>query len=150
MCGCINIQEMIMADVTQTQPSTEQEEVMLSITPVAADKVREIMQQRELTGYALRVFVQGGGCSGMSYGMAFENNFYPQDNIVEVEGVRLVIDPMSLGYMQGAQIDFIDNLMGGGFTVHNPNAVSTCGCGHSFRTSDEDGSSGGGGGCNCH
>lgn len=143
-----------MSDVTQidTQTDVSQEEVtILSITPTAAEKVRTLMLERELSGFALRVFVQGGGCSGMSYGMAFENNFYPQDNIVETEGVKLVIDPMSLGYMQGAQIDFIDNLMGGGFTVNNPKAVSSCGCGHSFRTSDEEGEGhSGGGSCGCH
>lgn len=143
-----------MADVSQTdvhQPAAEAEPAVLTITPVAASKVRELMAERQLEGYALRVFVQGGGCSGLSYGMAFEENIYPQDRVVESDGVRLVIDPTSLMYMAGSEIDYVDSLMGGGFAIHNPNAVSTCGCGHSFRT-EEGGTdaSGYGGGCSCH
>jgi iron-sulfur cluster assembly protein len=108
------------------------------------------MAERQLEGYALRVFVQGGGCSGLSYGMAFEENIYPQDRIVEADGVRLVIDPTSLMYMAGSEIDYVDSLMGGGFAIHNPNAVSTCGCGHSFRTEEGADAGGQGGGCSCH
>ncbi|MBN1681870.1 MAG: iron-sulfur cluster insertion protein ErpA [Anaerolineae bacterium] len=118
-------------------------------TPVAVAKIRDLMAERELEGYALRIFVQGGGCSGLSYGMAFENNFFDQDRVVEVEDVKLVIDPASLMYMAGAEIDFVDSLMGGGFAINNPNAVSSCGCGQSFRT--EDGSEASGGSCSsCH
>lgn len=128
-----------MADVPQieTQPTTVQADTpILTITPLAADKVRSLLEERQLHGHALRVFVQGGGCSGFSYGMGLEENIYPQDRVVESEGVRLVIDPTSLMYMEGSEIDFVDSLMGAGFTVHNPNAVSTCGCGHSFRTEE--------------
>jgi iron-sulfur cluster assembly protein len=83
------------------------------------------------------VFVAGGGCSGLSYGMAFESNIQEYDTVVEVgDGVRVVIDDTSLMYLQGATIDYVDSLMGGGFRIDNPNAVSTCGCGHSFRTSN--------------
>jgi len=142
-----------MADVTQIdtqQPATpEADSPLLTITPVAASKVRELMVERQLEGFALRVFVQGGGCSGLSYGMAFEETIYEQDRVVESDGVRLVIDPTSLSYMAGSEIDFVDSLMGGGFAINNPNAVSTCGCGHSFRT-DEDGAAGQGGSCGCH
>jgi len=139
------------AQIDTQQPEVEQvDESILTITPAAAAKVRELMEQRELTGYALRVFVQGGGCSGLSYGMALENNFFPQDCIVESDGVKLVIDPTSLGYMQGSQIDYVDSLMGAGFAINNPNAVSSCGCGHSFRTSDDDPEGSAREGCNCH
>ncbi|MEW6253413.1 MAG: iron-sulfur cluster insertion protein ErpA [Planctomycetota bacterium] len=142
-----------MADVTQIdtqQPATPEADFpLLTITPVAASKVRELMAERQLEGFALRVFVQGGGCSGLSYGMAFEETIYEQDRVVESDGVRLVIDPTSLSYMAGSEIDFVDSLMGGGFAINNPNALSTCGCGHSFRT-DEGEAAGHGGGCGCH
>lgn len=111
-------------------------EALLSVTPVALDKVRQLLTERNLEGFALRVFVQGGGCSGLSYGMAFEDRFFPQDETVEVDGLKFVIDPTSLSYMRGAEIDYVDSLMGGGFAINNPNAVSSCGCGNSFRTED--------------
>ncbi|MGQ9851692.1 MAG: iron-sulfur cluster insertion protein ErpA [Aggregatilineaceae bacterium] len=142
-----------MADVPQFdlgQPAAEAEQAVLTITPLAASKVRELMAERQLEGFALRVFVQGGGCSGLSYGMAFEQNIYPQDRVVESDGVRLVIDPTSLMYMAGSEIDYVDSLMGGGFAIHNPNAVSTCGCGHSFRTEEGEAAGASGGGCGCH
>ncbi len=136
-----------MADV---QENTQVETPILTVTPVALAKIRQLMEERELSGVALRVFVQGGGCSGLSYGMAFEPNFYPQDHRVEVDGVELVIDPNSLLYMRGSEIDYVDSLMGGGFAINNPNAVASCGCGHSFRTSDDAADDAyGGGGCAC-
>lgn len=158
MCSIVqdHLQEITMADITQieTQPTpldVEVETPVLTITPAAAAKVHELFQERELTGFALRVFVQGGGCSGLSYGMAFENNFYPQDNVVETGGVKLVIDPTSLMYMQGSEIDYVDSLMGAGFAINNPNAVSTCGCGHSFRTEEGGETEASQGGCgSCH
>lgn len=134
-----------MADTQQS--STDVQTPVLTITPVAQGKVRELITERSLEGFALRVFVQGGGCSGLSYGMGFEENIYPNDSVIETgDGVRLVIDPTSLEYMRGAEIDYVDSLMGGGFAINNPNAVSSCGCGHSFRTGEED-ASGHGGGC---
>jgi iron-sulfur cluster assembly accessory protein len=146
----------MMAEVTQIdiQEAPVTTEPLLTATPMALAKIRELLQQRDLPGYALRVFVQGGGCSGLSYGMAFENSYYPQDSVLETDGIRLVIDPTSLAYMRGAEIDFVDSLMGGGFAINNPNAVSSCGCGHSFRTSDtasdtSDAASGCGSGCGC-
>lgn len=141
-----------MADVTHTDvPQTPAgvEAPILTMTPTAADKVRELLTERALPNHGLRVFVQGGGCSGLSYGMAFEENIYPQDNVVESDGIRLIIDPTSLMYMQGAEIDYVDSLMGGGFAINNPNAVSSCGCGHSFRTGEEDAAADAGGGCGC-
>lgn len=142
-----------MADVTETQvqqPGTDTATPLLTMTPVARDKVRELLKERNLEDHALRVFVQGGGCSGLSYGMAFESNIYETDQVIENDGVRLVIDPTSSMYMAGAEIDFVDSLMGGGFAINNPNAVSSCGCGHSFRTeegADADADAASGGGC---
>jgi len=142
-----------MTDVPQTeieQTPVETETPILTVTPVALNKIRDLMAERDLSAYALRVFIQGGGCSGFSYGMAFDDQSYPGDANVEYDGVRLVVDSTSLTYLRGSEIDFVDSLMGGGFAIHNPNAVSTCGCGHSFRTSEEDpAAESHGGGCSC-
>jgi iron-sulfur cluster assembly protein len=127
-----------MTDLLEKNDALNETEVTetpaLSVTPLAAAKIKELLQARNIPGYALRVFVSGGGCSGMQYGMAFEGNPQEFDSVVEVEGVRLVIDPTSLMYLGGAIIDFVDSLMGGGFRIENPNAVSTCSCGSSFKT----------------
>jgi iron-sulfur cluster assembly accessory protein len=112
------------------------EAAVLSATPAAVEKIKALIAEKELTGCGLRVFVAGGGCSGLQYGMAFEKNPREDDHIVEVDGVRLIVDPVSLPYIAGANIDFIDSLMGGGFHIDNPNAVASCGCGQSFRTKD--------------
>ena len=119
----------------------------LNVTPTAVDVVRGLLQEREIPNHALRVFVSGGGCSGMQYGMAFEESPKEFDKVVEVEGVRLIIDPTSLMYLDGATIDFVDSLMGGGFRIENPNAVSSCGCGQSFRTEGDAESAAGCGTC---
>jgi iron-sulfur cluster assembly protein len=127
-----------MTDLLEKNDALNETEVTetpaLSVTPLAATKIKELLQARNIPGYALRVFVSGGGCSGMQYGMAFEGNPQEFDSVVEIEGVRLVIDPTSLMYLGGAIIDFVDSLMGGGFRIENPNAVSTCSCGSSFKT----------------
>jgi iron-sulfur cluster assembly protein len=87
------------------------------------------------------VFIQSGGCSGFSYGMGLdENGPQPEDHVIEVEGgPKVYVDSYSGQYLEGAEIDYVDELMGGGFTIHNPNAVRTCGCGHSFQTADSAG-----------
>lgn len=120
---------------------------VLVVTPAAAGTIQHLLEQRQIPNYALRVFVSGGGCSGMQYGMAFEEKPQDFDTVVSVDGVRLVIDPTSLIYLQGATIDFVDSLMGGGFRIDNPNAVASCGCGHSFRTDEEGEATGGCGSC---
>lgn len=122
---------------------------VLTVTPAAVDVIRTLLEQRQIPNHALRVFVSGGGCSGMQYGMAFEEVARDFDKTVEVDGVRLIVDPTSLMYLQGATIDFVDSLMGGGFRIENPNAVSSCGCGSSFKTASDSGeeSSGGCGSC---
>lgn len=118
---------------------------VISLTPAAAEAVRELFAKRELEGYALRVFVQGGGCSGFQYGMALENNFREQDTIVASNGVDVVVDEVSIQYLTGSVVDYVEDVMGSGFKVENPNAMASCGCGSSFRT--EEGAAGNGGGC---
>jgi iron-sulfur cluster assembly accessory protein len=105
---------------------------MLSLTEVAAGKVKEIMSQQNPAPTALRVAVVGGGCSGFSYHMAFDNQENPSDNVYEYEGVKVFVDQMSEMYLDGVQIDYIESLEGAGFKFNNPNVKSTCGCGSSF------------------
>ena len=105
---------------------------MLSLTEVAAGKVKEIMAQQNPAPTALRVAVVGGGCSGFSYHMAFDNQENPSDNVYEYEGVKVFVDQMSEMYLDGVQIDYIETLEGAGFKFNNPNVKSTCGCGSSF------------------
>lgn len=109
----------------------------LIVTPAAVGVIKQLLEQRQIPNYALRVFVSGGGCSGMQYGMAFEERPKDFDTVVTVDGVQLIVDPTSLIYLQGSTIDFVDSLMGGGFRIDNPNAVASCGCGHSFRTAQD-------------
>ena len=119
---------------------------MVTLSAVAAQKVREILSQEESDSLALRVYVAGGGCSGLQYGMALDDPM-EGDMLINVDGIRVVVDPESLRFIEGAEIDYADGLMGAGFTVNNPNAVSSCGCGHSFRTEEESGAARG---CGCH
>jgi iron-sulfur cluster assembly protein len=136
---------MAANDLIQIQVETP----VLTVTSAAANVIRTLLEQRSIPNHVLRVFVSGGGCSGMQYGMAFEESPRDFDNTVETDGVRLVIDPTSMMYLQGATIDFVDSLMGGGFRIENPNAVSSCGCGSSFRTANDSSeeSAGGCGSC---
>lgn len=106
---------------------------LITVTPEASQKIQSLIDERQEPTYGLRLFVSGGGCSGMQYGMAFETEPREQDEVFESEGVKLVVDPNSLQYLVGSRVDFVNNLMGGGFAIENPNAVSSCGCGHSFR-----------------
>jgi iron-sulfur cluster assembly accessory protein len=105
---------------------------MVQLTEVAAGKVKEIMSQQSPAPSVLRVAVVGGGCSGFSYHMAFDNQENPSDNVYEFDGVKLVVDQMSEMYLDGVQIDYIETLEGAGFKFNNPNVKSTCGCGSSF------------------
>lgn len=107
---------------------------MITLTPSAAEKLSGIMHQKGMDeSQGLRVFVKGGGCGGMQYGMTFDQ---PRegDEMWEQHGLRVLVDSTSLFYIDGASIDYVDNLMGGGFHIENPQAVSGCGCGSSFRT----------------
>jgi iron-sulfur cluster assembly accessory protein len=107
---------------------------MINVTETAAGKISELLQEENKPGAGLRVFVQGGGCSGFQYGLMIDDGDgdASADKVFEVNGVRLLVDPISLRYLKGAEVDFVENNAGGGFTIKNPNAKSTCGCGSSF------------------
>ncbi|MEJ2262612.1 MAG: iron-sulfur cluster insertion protein ErpA [Anaerolineales bacterium] len=133
----------MLLDPTQTD--------QITLTSAAAGAVRELLAKRNLEGYALRVFVSGGGCSGYQYGMALEGNVRDSDLVFEQHDVKLVVDEISINYLRGSTVDYVDEIMGSGFKIDNPNAVSSCGCGSSFRTKeDADASYDSGGGCGCH
>jgi len=114
-------------------------EDMITITDAATVKLRELITSQAQPDLYLRLFIAPGGCEGFSYGMAFDTERREDDQIIERGGVRLLVDAMSRPYLAGAQIDYITSQMGEGFTVRNPNAVATCGCGHSFRTKHDAG-----------
>jgi iron-sulfur cluster assembly accessory protein len=125
--------------------------VAITLTDAAADALRQLMAEQQKENSYLRVWVAGGGCSGLSYGMALDDN-EPEadDKVFDHAGVRILIDEMSLHYMDGSSVDFVSDTLGGGFKIENPNAVSSCGCGSSFKTEDSEGASGGGcGSCGC-
>ena len=105
---------------------------MLQLTDTAATKVKEIISQQTPTPVGLRVAVVGGGCSGFSYHMAFDNQENPTDNVYEFDGLKVLVDQMSEMYLDGVQIDYIESIEGAGFKFNNPNVKSTCGCGSSF------------------
>ena len=109
---------------------------MITITQLAAQKLRELMieDNKNPDKDYLRVFVQGGGCSGFQYGLTLEENKTNTDQVFESNGVKIVVDPISINYLKDAEVDFIGNETGGGFSIKNPNAKSTCGCGQSFST----------------
>lgn len=128
------------------QVTTEAAEVV-TLTPVASAKVRELLDAEGNPDLALRVYVAGGGCSGLQYGMALDDSVMEDDTLVDHGGIRVVIDAESYGFLAGSEIDYVDSLMGAGFTVNNPNAVSSCSCGHSFKTADDAGAARS---CGCH
>ena len=119
---------------------------MVTITNEAADQLKRFLDDQGTPDYALRVFVAPGGCSGLQYGMTVEDQTDEGDDIFEMNGVRVIVDNFSAMYLEGAEIDYVNALMGGGFTVRNPNAVASCACGHSFDTGANAGTSQG---CGC-
>jgi iron-sulfur cluster assembly protein len=129
---------------------------LLTITDSAAKKVHELAAE-EPVGEAevLRIAIQGGGCSGFQYALGFDRGPQDGDHEIEMHGVRVVVDPFSAPYLAGAQIDFVDALMGAGFSIENPNVVASCGCGSSFQAKDDvegadaPGHTGGGCGSGC-
>jgi iron-sulfur cluster assembly accessory protein len=121
----------------------------ITITENAAARVQQLLEERELEGYALRLFVTGGGCSGYQYGMAFENEPRNDDLNIDAGSLNILVDPVSIAYLAGSRIDYVDDLMGGGFSIDNPNALTSCGCGKSFRASGEENPPPATGGCNC-
>src|ERR1700733_13003954 len=119
---------------TMTTTEALQDAPALKFTHAAARKVGDLIRNEGNPKLMLRVFVQGGGCSGLQYGFEFDEQLQDGDTCVENQGVKLLIDPMSVNYLGGAEIDFRDGLDGAQFVIRNPNATTTCGCGSSFTT----------------
>ena len=115
-----------MSSVEQFTPT------VVSLTPRAVEKVRSLKSEEANPDIKLRVFVTGGGCSGFQYGFTFDEKINEGDMTIEKQGVTMVVDPMSLQYLVGGEVDYIEGLEGSRFLVNNPNATTTCGCGSSF------------------
>ena len=125
---------------------------MITLSERAASEIKGLLEKQETPNAMLRVFVAGGGCSGLQYGMSLEEEVMEGDERFAVSDVQVIVDSRSLPYLEGAQIDFMESLMGGGFKIDNPNAKSSCGCGTSFTPADEEGAeamagASSGGGC---
>ena len=114
--------------------ATEQAQTLISVTEKAAEKIREFMSEESEKPEYLRVYVQGGGCSGLSYGMGFEKQPDEDDIVIEQAGIKLLVDSYSKDSLKGANVDYIESLMGSGFKINNPNVTKSCSCGHSFST----------------
>lgn len=115
--------------------SNTQSTKLLTVTPKAAEKIVAFMKEETDKPEYLRVYVQGGGCSGLSYGMSFEKAAEEDDLLIEENGVKILVDSYSQDYLKGANVDYIESLMGAGFKINNPNVTKSCSCGHSFSTS---------------
>jgi iron-sulfur cluster assembly protein len=112
-------------------------ETLISLTPVAAAKIRELMaEEDDAATLVLRVAIQGGGCSGFQYGLGFDAGAAEGDVELSLEGIPVVVDPFSAPYLRGTTIDFLNSISESGFKIDNPNAVSSCGCGHSFQVDE--------------
>ncbi len=116
----------------QERPTTTP---LLSVTEAAAAKIKQLMAEEPDVG-VLRVAIQGGGCSGFQYGLGFDSGATEGDLEVEQNGGTGVVDPLSAPYLQGAEVDYVDSIQAAGFAINNPNAVSSCGCGHSFQVAE--------------
>ena len=112
--------------------TSETLEESLQFTSAAARKVRELILEEGNAALKLRVYIQGGGCSGFQYGFSFDEQAQDDDLAIETDGVTLIVDPVSLQYLVGAEVDYTESLHGAQFVIRNPNATSTCGCGSSF------------------
>lgn len=119
-------------EATTVETSTTEMPSVLVFTDSAANKVKELIEEEGNTNLKLRVFVQGGGCSGFQYGFTFDEDVNDDDTILDKAGVQLLIDSMSYQYLVGAEIDYKEDLNGAQFVIKNPNATTTCGCGSSF------------------
>ena len=112
-------------------------DILISLTPIAAAKIRDLLAEETDESLVLRVAIQGGGCSGFQYGLGFDN-VADGDVELELEGVAVVVDPHSAPYLRGTTIDFLNTIQESGFKIDNPNAVSSCGCGHSFQVAEDE------------
>jgi iron-sulfur cluster assembly protein len=128
---------------TQVNPQLPpQSEPLVVLSEAAAGKLQALVEAEQNPQMGLRVYVYSGGCSGFRYGMMLEDQPSNEDVTVESRGIKVYVDRNSTQYLSGSEIDYLDTLMGAGFTVNNPNAVSACGCGSSFRTADSEGAPG--------
>jgi iron-sulfur cluster assembly protein len=127
-------------------------DTIVTLTESAAEQIIGLLEREGKKDAALRVFVSGGGCSGLNYGMAIDENIEEGDVVFSSFGVKVVVDPLSINYIRGSNVDYVEDVMGGGFKIDNPNATKSCGCGSSFATEDAPEASGGGcgSGCGCH
>lgn len=117
----------------------------VTLTQSAADAVHDVTTKKNLQGYALRLFISGGGCSGYQYGLALDNNIRDEDMVIETDGIKLIVDEVSIKYLQGATVDYVEGMTSSGFKIINPNAAATCGCGQSFNSQEgEEGETSGG------
>lgn len=112
---------------------------MIQMSELASEKIKELLAQQEASNMFLRLGVKPGGCSGFSYGMGFDDTQEATDQAFEIHGIKVVVDEESAKYLYGVEIDYKDSGMSGGFTIDNPNAIATCGCGSSFRTREDAG-----------
>lgn len=117
---------------TETTPDYRQQDFALEFTPAAAHKARELIAEEGNPALKLRVYINGGGCSGFQYGFAFDAEQNEDDLAVDRDGVTLLVDPLSLQYLGGAEVDYTESFSGSQFVIRNPNARTTCGCGSSF------------------
>ena len=129
-------------------------ETLIDLTPAAAAKVKELMAaEPDADTLVLRVAIEGGGCSGFQYGLGFSTGTEESDHVLDLEGVTVVVDPFSAPYLKGARIDYLNTINEAGFKIDNPNATSSCGCGHSFQVEEgeelPEGTSVGGCGSGC-
>jgi iron-sulfur cluster assembly protein len=114
----------------------ERTEELVTLTPAAAAKIRNLLAE-EPDVSVLRVAIEGGGCSGFQYGLGFDRGAQEGDHELECEGVRVVVDPFSAPYLRGSTVDYLETIQESGFKIDNPNAVASCGCGHSFQVADD-------------
>ena len=121
-----------MRETSEISPIGEIGERIITVTERAAKRIAFLREQEEVGGANLRIAVSGGGCSGFQYGLSFDDQTSPDDRVFERDGVGVVVDDVSLDLLNGAEVDFVEDLMGASFQIRNPNAVSSCGCGNSF------------------
>jgi iron-sulfur cluster assembly protein len=119
---------------------------LLSLTEAAAVKIKQLLAE-ESDVEVLRIAIQGGGCSGFQYGLGFDTGAAEGDHSFELHGVTVVVDPFSAPYLQGAEVDYVDSIQAAGFAINNPNAVASCGCGHSFQVAEGEAPEDTGAGC---
>ena len=133
---------MLTTETPTEFPVVPEDQPLVRLTEAAAGRLSELTAQEANPAIGLRVYVYSGGCSGFRYGMALDDQPSGEDTTIESRGVKVYVDGMTAKYITGSEIDYVDTLMGAGFTVNNPNAVAACGCGSSFRTADSAGQAG--------